>query len=354
MRIAVDISPLSHPVTGIGNYLRGMVGGLAAAGGDRHEVVGFAPTSLRGPARIRAALGDVETRLWPLPWSHAARTAWSRIGHPAAERVLGSFDALVFSDWMYPPQRSGVRATVIHDLVPVHRPEWCTARTISMHTRKYENAARTCDVIFANSHYTADDVEVTLGVARDRIVVARPGIGERFSPDGLRFDPGRPYVLGVGTFEPRKNLPALVEAWRLLGAEYALVLAGGAGWGGEEAPEDEGVITLGYVSDQELPALYRGAAVFAYPALLEGFGMPIVEAMACGTAVVSSSHPSLDEASGDAALRADPDDPDALATALREAIGRRDELGRRGIEHAATFSWTRTAAVMLEALEARA
>ena len=73
----------------------------------------------------------IEARLWPLPWSHAARTAWSRLGHPAAERLLGAFDALIFSDWMYPPQRSGLRATVIHDLVPLHHPEWCTPRTVS-------------------------------------------------------------------------------------------------------------------------------------------------------------------------------------------------------------------------------
>jgi alpha-1,3-rhamnosyl/mannosyltransferase len=351
----VDVSPLSHPATGIGNYLRGLVGALAADAA-RHTVVGFGPTSLRGPSRIRSALhgAEVETRLWPLPWSHAARTAWSRLGHPAAERLLGPFDALVFSDWMYPPQRAGVRATVIHDLVPIHRPEWCTPRTISMHTRKYQNAADTCDVIFANSRYTADDVAATLRVGSDRVVVARPGVGERFSPGGPRFDPGRPYVLGVGTLEPRKNLGALVAAWRLLEGEYALVLAGGTGWGGETAPVDDGVIALGYVPDEELPALYRGAAAFAYPALLEGFGMPIVEAMACGTAVVSSSHPSLDEASGDAALRADPHDPEAIAAALGEAIARRDELRSAGIAHAASFGWASTAAVVLEALEARA
>jgi hypothetical protein len=137
MRILVDVSPLSHPRTGIGNYLRGMVGGLAAVGRERHEVRGFAPTSLRGPDRIRAALDGtgVTARLWPLPWSHAVRAAWSRLGHPATERLFGSFDALVFSDWMYPPQRNGLRATVIHDLVPVHHPEWCTPRPVSRHTR---------------------------------------------------------------------------------------------------------------------------------------------------------------------------------------------------------------------------
>ena len=145
MRIAFDVSPLSHALLGIGTYLQGSLGGLADAADGEHEIVAFAPTSIRGPERIRAALAgmSVEVRTWPLPFSHAVRTAWSRLRRPAAERLLGGFDALHFSDWMYPPQRAGVRATTIHDLVPLHHPEWTTARTQSMHSRKYRNAAAT-------------------------------------------------------------------------------------------------------------------------------------------------------------------------------------------------------------------
>ena len=353
MRIVVDVSPLSHPRTGIGNYLRGMVGALAVSGG--HDVLAFAPTSLRGPGRIRSALAGtgVDARLWPLPWSHAARTAWSRLGHPAAERLLGSFDALVFSDWMYPPQRAGLRATVIHDLVPVLHPEWCTPRTVSMHTRKYENTARTCDVVFANSRYTAADVTARLGVPQERVVVAYPGLEPGFVPDGERFDLGRPYILGVGTLEPRKNQLALVEAWRRLGREQALVLAGGEGWGEQPGLDDPGIVRLGYVPDEELPRLYRGADAFVYPSRMEGFGLPVVEAMACGTPVVASSHRSLDEAAGEAALRADPEDPQAIADAVRDALSRREEIAAAGLAHAARFTWGGTARVMLSALEER-
>ena len=113
MRIAVDVSPLSHPRTGIGNYIRGSLAGMAEAAVGNHELVAFAPTSLKGPGRIRAALDGVGVpmRLWPLPASHAVRTAWSRLGHPAAERLLGPVDALLYTDWMYPPQRAGLRST---------------------------------------------------------------------------------------------------------------------------------------------------------------------------------------------------------------------------------------------------
>src|SRR5262249_29644543 len=146
----------------------------------------------------------------PVPASHAVRTAWSVVGHPAAERLLGRFDALLYTDWMTPPQRSGLRATTIHDLNPVHHPEWCTARTIAMHRRKDADAVKACDVVFTNSRYTADDARSTLGIGDDRLVVAHPGVGRGFAADGPSASFGGPYVLGVGTLEPRKNLQRLV------------------------------------------------------------------------------------------------------------------------------------------------
>ncbi len=355
MRIVVDVSPLSHPPTGIGNYIRGSLAGIVEAAGPTDEIVAFAPTSLNGPARIRAALAPlpIETRLWPVPASHAVRTAWSRLGRPDAERVLGSFDALLYTDWMTPPQRAGLRATTIHDLNPVHHPEWCTPRTIAMHRRKDADAARFCDVIFTNSRYTADDAEETLGIETERLVVAHPGVGPEFVPEGDQAAFDGPYVLGVGTLEPRKNLQRLVDAWRLLGNDHRLVLAGGTGWGEQPGLDDAGIILPGYVSSQALPALYRGAAVYVYPSLFEGFGIPVVEAMACGTPVVVSNHRSLDEACGSAAVRVDPLEPESIAAGIHEAIARRDELVPAGIEHAAQFTWRETGATMLRALVER-
>ena len=340
MRIAFDVSPLSHPLLGIGNYLQGSLAGLVEAAAGEHEIVAFAPTSIRGPRRIRAALAaiDVEVRTWPLPLSHAVRTAWSRLGRPAAERLLGGFDALHFSDWMYPPQRSGVRATTIHDLVPLHYPEWTTVRTQSMHSRKYANAATTCDVVFVNSAFTGRDVAETLGIAPDKIRVAHPAPKAVFTAEGESADLGGPYVLTVATLEPRKNLQVLVGAQRRLGS-LQLAVVGGEGWGEQPLLDGSGVLRLGYVSDEELARLYRGASVVAYPSRFEGFGIPVIEAMACGVPVVVSAHESLDEASGDAALRADPDDPEAFAAAIEQATRDRERLVALGLEHASTFSW---------------
>ena len=341
MRIAFDVSPLSHRRTGIGNYLLGSLSALAALAGPEHEIVAFAPTSPRGRSAIPEALRGVpiELRLRVLPFSHRLRMAWSRRGRPPLERFLGPFDVLHFSDWMYPPQKGGVRATTIHDLVPLRFPEWVTPRTLEMHGEKYANAARTCDVIFTNSEFTASDAVELLGVTRDRIRVAPPGVGNGYVPEGHRADLGGRYVLGVGTLEPRKNLRRLVEAWQRVPGNLTLALAGGEGWGTQPELAVAGVRALGFVPDAELPALYRGADVFVYPSLYEGFGIPIVEAMACGTPVVASAHPSLDEACGDAALRADPADPASIAAAIGEAIERRDELAARGLQHAARFTW---------------
>jgi glycosyltransferase involved in cell wall biosynthesis len=348
VRIAYDVTPLSHPRTGVGNYILGALKGMAEAADGSHELVAFGPVSIRGRQLLDATLADlpVERRIATVPFGHAVRTAWSRLGRPPAERFLGNVDVLHFTDWMVPPGRPRVRATMIHDLGPLRYPERLHPRTVRMHSAT-ARAAIDCDVVFTNAEYTANDIVEQLGIPRERIRVAYPGVDPRYKPDGRRHEIGgpygepggpqdefgRPYVFTTATDDWRKNRGVVALALKLLGDDLTLLSLGRGGHG--------------YVTDDSLPALYRGAAVFAYPSRFEGFGIPIIEAMACGVPCVVSSHPSLDEACGDATVRADPESPEAFAEGITRALAEREELVGRGLVHARRFSWLETGRVHL-------
>jgi glycosyltransferase involved in cell wall biosynthesis len=357
MRIAIDVSPLSHPRTGIGNYLSTLVAAMAAAD-PKPDIVAFAPTRPRGRRYILDGLNglDVERRLLRVPCSHRIRQAWSRFGWPPAESVLGKFDVMHFSDWMYPPQRQGLRATTIYDLVPLHFPAWTTARTRGMHSRKYEAAREQCGMIVAISDYTAADIEDTLQIEPDRLVVAYPAVHPRYSLASPPAQLKTPYILAVSTLEPRKGLRELLRAYAVLRSRDTtaqLVIAGAAGWGEKVEFEQEGVHRIGYVSDDDLASLYRSASVMVYPSSFEGFGLPVVEAMASGTPVVTSEHPSIDEASGTAAYRCDPADPEALAETINLALTAGPDRVQAGLQHAARFTPEACASAVLAGYRAR-
>ena len=357
MRIAIDVSPLSHPRTGIGNYLTSLVAAMSNVAADA-EVVAFAPTRPRGRRYILEALEglDLERRIVRVPCSHRLRQGWSRAAWPAAERWLGAFDVLHFSDWMYPPQRQGLRATTIYDLVPLHFPAWTTARTRTMHARKYEAAREQCDMIVAISRLH--------GGRHRRVTSDRdgppcrcvPGYSSRYTAEGPATTLATPYILAVSTLEPRKGLRDLLRAYAVMRSRNTaarLVVAGAAGWGEQVDYELEGVQRIGYVSDAELASLYRSASVLVYPSRFEGFGLPIVEGMASGTPVVTSEHPSIDEASGDVAYRCDPGDPEALADTIDVALDAGPERIEAGLRHAAKFTPQACAQAVLAGYRAR-
>jgi glycosyltransferase involved in cell wall biosynthesis len=354
MRIVFDVSPLSHPPTGVGYYIRGTLAGLVEAAGDEHEVIALGPTSAWGVGYLREALEGIPLRqqIRVLPFAHALRTTWSKLGWPPVERFTGPLDVFHYSDWMYPRQRSGVRATTVHDLVPLRYPQWVQGRTRRMHSAKVRQMAESCDVVFCNSQFTAGEVAELVGIEPARLRVAYPAADALFTPNGEEETLGRPYLLSVATLEPRKNLQALLQAYELLrnepdGRELGLALVGAEGWGGPLPLASERIFRLGYVAREEIARLYRGAAAFVYPSLFEGFGMPILEAMASGAPCVVSSHPSMDEACGEAAVRVDPSDPEALAGGILDALKRRAELAELGLHQARRFSWREAGETML-------
>jgi glycosyltransferase involved in cell wall biosynthesis len=223
----------------------------------------------------------------------------------------------------------------VHDLAVLRHPG-----TFNQWTRRYSRfavprVARAARRVIAVSEFTRREVVELLGVPEERIRVIPNGVGEPFCPDGPAAEGD--YVLAVGTLEPRKNLAAAQEAAQGLGVELRVV--GARGWGDVQVDG-----WLGRVSDDELAALYRGARCLVYPSLYEGFGIPVLEAMACGTPVVTAAGGATEEVAGGAAVLVDTRDPAAIAAGIEEADARRDELRGRGLERATRFTWERVAA----------
>jgi alpha-1,3-rhamnosyl/mannosyltransferase len=248
----------------------------------------------------------------------------------------------------------------INDGIPWDHPEWLT-RAHALHARLVlAPAARAAARVLVPSEHTRERVLVNVrGLDEDRVVVTPYGIDPRFAPGPAA--PGRPYLLAVGTLQPRKNLEAALSAFERLDTEHRLVVVGARGWHDEEllarvsgSPAVDRIDLLGHVSDDTLVALYRGAGCLLYPSRAEGFGFPPLEAMACGTPVVCTAAGSLPEVTGAAAQVVDPDDVAELAAAVERALADPARWREAGLARAAEFSWTGCAELTVAAYAAAA
>jgi glycosyltransferase involved in cell wall biosynthesis len=261
------------------------------------------------------------------------------------------------------PVRSPVPTVItLHDVLGLEHPEWFT-RALALHSKLVlAPAVRRAACVLVPSTYTRERVVERLQVEPERVRLVPLGIDERFStgapPAGLRERLGLegPFVLTVGTLQPRKNVEAALHAFERLvasGSEHRLAIVGGRGWRDEplaelirSSPAAERIVMTGRVSDDDLIGLYQAADVFVFPSRYEGFGLPPLEAMACGTPVISSNRTSLPELIGDAGVLVDPDDVDAIERELAELLAspeRREQLVERGQRRAAEFTWRRCA-----------
>jgi glycosyltransferase involved in cell wall biosynthesis len=272
------------------------------------------------------------------------------------------------------PQRQGRRVVTVHDLTCLLFPQLHPVDRRVLFGLSIRRAAKLADAIIVPSAATGRDLAARFPSADHRIRVVPHAAGAAFVPRAseecaplLARHALRPrdYLLFVGNIEPRKNLQALLDAYGVMRkggrAGPPLVIAGGAGWKNRgihetaaSSPFAGDIRFLGHVPDAELPTLVAGALGFVYPSLYEGFGLPPLEAMACGTPVITSNRSSLPEVVGDAAIVVDPDDRAALADAMATLVSDealRDDLAERGLERARRFSWDETARRTIEVYE---
>ncbi|MEX1255452.1 MAG: glycosyltransferase family 1 protein [Dehalococcoidia bacterium] len=361
MRVAIDASGLPRQLAGAGVYTYQLVRALAETPGDERLVV-FAR---RG---VFEDLAAKQKRLHVVPvdpTSRPARLAWEQTVLPLLLRRL-RVRVLHSPHHTTPAALPGVRRVVtIHDVTFMVLPKrYPLMRRLYMETLT-RAAARLADAIITPSQTSRRDIMRKLGVRGERIVVIPYAAGPQYTPvddqdalGRLRWKHHLPsrFILSVGSLEPGKNRSRLIRAYDLLrreGIDAPLIIVGQPAWRFEDdfalverLGLGEEVRFLDYVPDDDLPGLYSAATVFAFPSLYEGFGLPVIEAMACGTPVVTSNGSALAEVADDAALLVDPLNVDALAGALRRLLaddGLRADLRVRGLERARKFSWQRVA-----------
>ena len=361
MRVSLDATAIPVRPAGGGRY----VVELARALGRRADVDATVISRRRDGARWRALAGISVVERAPSP--RPVRLAWEQVALPG---LLGRLDVEAHHAPHYTmPRRARLPQVVtIHDLTFFDHPEWHEGVKARFFRHAIRRAARRADALVCVSKLTAARLDSLLGPAAPVRVIPHGVDHTRFHPSdegdaavlatlGVR----PPYVAFVGTLEPRKDVPTLVRAFDLLAgrrAEVSLVLGGMDGWGARAvtdalsaARHSDRVIRLGYVPDEAVPALLRGAAAVAYPSLDEGFGLPALEALACGAALVTTAATAMAEVTGDAAVLVPPGDEDALAEALDGLVEGGPDVERRrgrGVERAAAYTWEASAAAHVE------
>jgi glycosyltransferase involved in cell wall biosynthesis len=368
IRIGIDYTAAVHQSAGIGRYTREMVQALAA---ERR----FAP-------EYRLFVADRHRQTLPsLPGSNFAwRTTrlserwlarlWYRLRLPlSVETWTGPLHLFHAPDFVLPPVRRNTRTIVtIHDLSFIHEPESVMPGMSNHLNRWVPHSVAQADAVIAVSEATCRDLIELYQTPPAKIKILYHGVTSNFRPvtdprqlHEVRQKYGlgqRPFILSLGTVQPRKNYQRLIQALGQVGGEIGLVIAGGKGWTYENILAEvdkqglQGRVHFpGFVAEADLPALYSAATIFVYPSLYEGFGLPALEAMACGLPVIASNQSSLPEVVGKAGLLVNPGEVEAIAAAISRLLedeALRQALSSAGLARAAEFTWARMASQLVE------
>ena len=357
------------------------LGGLLGNLGSRPERL---PSDVDAAPTLQVKAPNFHDRRAPLS-ERTLTILWHRLRLPIpVEWFTGPVDIFHSTDFVLPPVRQARTILTVHDLTFMRLPECAEAGLRAYLNKVVPRSIEQADLVLADSQSTENDLIELLGVSLDKIEVVYAGVERRFRPmEGEialqrvreRYGLDFPFILSLGTLEPRKNFTGLIEAYALMRGrragfhtcqgrgdrELKLVIAGGKGWlydgvfaRVEELGLEGKVIFPGFVADEDLPALYNLAELFVFPSLYEGFGLPPLEAMACGTPVVTSDRPSLPEVVGEAGLMVEATDSEELAEAMERVLtdeNLRREMREKGLKQAKKFTWEAAAEKLLDVYE---
>jgi glycosyltransferase involved in cell wall biosynthesis len=367
MHVGINALAVAERPHGVGTYIKQLVAALAAIDSGEDYTV-FASQS--GRPHLEAVAPKMRYEMAPA--NRPLRLLWEQVQLPrlVKARKVDVFHGATFT---LPLWKTSRQVVSIHDMTFHLTPERHIAAKRYYFQQMIPRACHQADAVIAISESTKRDLVALLGVGEKKIFVVHHGVpgGYRRVTDENRLEEvrrklglRRPFILHVGMLEPRKNLKTLVEAYRSaadIHGQYDLVLAGGYGWGYEPLLaqiKGSGLTSIrvtGYVPEEDLPPLYSQAAVFVYPSVYEGFGLPVLEAMAFEVPVITSNVSSMPEVAGDAAALLAPEDVNGLVDAMRKVLGSRDlqtRMAAAGLARARTFTWEAAARKTLDVYRA--
>jgi len=347
MKIGIDISQAIYG-TGVSTYTENLIKALLSL--DKKNQYLLFGGSLRRRAELKAFVsrlkGNFKSRLFLFPPT-LADILWNRLHILPIEKLVGDLDVFHSSDWAQPPSKA-LKVTTIHDLVPLKFPQHSHPRIVSAHKARMKWVKKEVDRVIVPSKATKEDLLIK-GIKEERIVVIPEAPDPIFKPAKktainklkrkYRISGGYLLVVGVN---PRKNTERIMAAYEKMraGLDLKLVFIGRPY---QKVEPRRGVRFVGHVETKEMPVFYSAAEALVYPSLYEGFGLPVLEAFACRTPVVTSDLSSLPEISGNAAILVDPYNVDSIAEGIEKALKQRKKLIRKGLARVKQFSWKETA-----------
>ena len=375
MKIGFDITALSMPRTGIGQYQYNLLQTLFRIDSkNSYHLYAFnlRDNSKYQDLKFNTPHNNVSMKAHNIP-QRLITAWWLAIRYPRLEQITQECDLYQISEICQQPTKKKTVA-FIHDLTTLHFPEYHLAKNKILYHFRFKNIKKYADAILTNSHHTKNDIVKYLHIPEDKIHVTYFGAHSRFKPikDGIKINDvlkkykiNSPYICYVGTIEPRKNLVNLFKAFKTLknkkNIPHKLVLVGKDGWFFEEIYKtiaelnltDE-IIRTGFTPDKDIPYLLNGADTFVYPSFYEGFGLPVLEALSCGTPTITSNNSSLPEVGGNAVKYVDPKDPTDIENKIFEFLHSKSEREKYSIlalKQAEKFSWESCARETLKVYE---